>query len=539
MLVAREAEIAIGPGPKTKMFTYNGTFPGPTIEGDVGDLLIVHFYNFLPEPTIVHWHGAATPAAMDGSHVSQWPVPPLGYFRYEFRLLHASTQWYHPHVRTNVQVERGMYGALIVRDPAEDARLALPGGEAEHVLLLDDIDLDARLQIKPPYPDDLEARVLTQLNGREGDTLLVNGRPDLRHELPAGKPQRLRLINAANSRFMRLSFGDAEVWRIGGDGGLLERAQSVTSVRPFREGEPPERHRDPSRYSGLLLTPGERADVVVVPRGKTLRVDWHDYPRGRHSVSMRPDGRFEIGHSPHHMTRRALLRWPVAGESPPDAAPATWTPPERLSELEPIDIDGAESIVLTLGHTMPDETGEIAMFLHGSMHDPIPFMRLSADVAPMVHVGDTRIWEVHNTTAAAHNFHTHGWSFQAIDLTYRDLDDPAAEVTIPYAEIEDKDTILIPGRPGKQMGRSVTILRLAARFDDDGREGQVLARGKLPGDERSGGWLIHCHILEHSTNGMMSFLQVVPAGERIPPRRIEGMATTSPSPTAPMRSSPR
>jgi FtsP/CotA-like multicopper oxidase with cupredoxin domain len=57
---------------------------------------------------------------MDGSNISQKAMPPGGYFRYEFNLLEASTFWYHPHIQTNEQVEKGFYGALIVHDPNEN-----------------------------------------------------------------------------------------------------------------------------------------------------------------------------------------------------------------------------------------------------------------------------------------------------------------------------------------------------------------------------------------------------------------------------------
>jgi FtsP/CotA-like multicopper oxidase with cupredoxin domain len=69
---------------------------------------------------------------MDGSNISQKAMPPGGYFRYEFNLLEASTFRYHPNIQTNEQVEKGLYGALIVHDPNENQNLGLP--EYKHVL---------------------------------------------------------------------------------------------------------------------------------------------------------------------------------------------------------------------------------------------------------------------------------------------------------------------------------------------------------------------------------------------------------------------
>ena len=54
---------------------------------------------------------------MDGTpHVTQHPVQPGGTFVYEFTPKDAGTFWFHPHVRGSEQVERGLYGVLVVED---------------------------------------------------------------------------------------------------------------------------------------------------------------------------------------------------------------------------------------------------------------------------------------------------------------------------------------------------------------------------------------------------------------------------------------
>jgi FtsP/CotA-like multicopper oxidase with cupredoxin domain len=151
-IVASVEKVQFAPGETlTEAWTYNGTIPGPTIEANVGDTLIVHFYNELPEESTIHWHGLELPANMDGSHIAQNPVPPGGYFRYEFKLLRPSLFWYHPHVRSNEQIEKGLYGALIVHDPDANAALGLP--VQEHLLVLDDILLDDDGSIAAPFPN--------------------------------------------------------------------------------------------------------------------------------------------------------------------------------------------------------------------------------------------------------------------------------------------------------------------------------------------------------------------------------------------------
>src|SRR5688500_16922574 len=65
-IVQREASAEILPGVRTPLWTYGGTFPGPTIESRRGRPVAVTHRNELPLPTVVHLHGGRTPAASDG-----------------------------------------------------------------------------------------------------------------------------------------------------------------------------------------------------------------------------------------------------------------------------------------------------------------------------------------------------------------------------------------------------------------------------------------------------------------------------------------
>ncbi len=97
-LTARVAAIEVLPGTTTPLWTYDGKLPGPVIRAKVGDQLVVHFKNELPEPTTIHWHGLRIPAAMDGvPEHSQSVVAPGGTFDYSFTLPDAGLYWYHPH----------------------------------------------------------------------------------------------------------------------------------------------------------------------------------------------------------------------------------------------------------------------------------------------------------------------------------------------------------------------------------------------------------------------------------------------------------
>src|SRR5262245_48747679 len=76
-LTARIAEVELAPGRRVQAWTYEGSLPGPLIRATVGDRVIVHFRNQLPEPTTVHWHGVRVPIGMDGvPGISQPEVKP-------------------------------------------------------------------------------------------------------------------------------------------------------------------------------------------------------------------------------------------------------------------------------------------------------------------------------------------------------------------------------------------------------------------------------------------------------------------------------
>src|SRR5215207_4453671 len=70
-LEAIESEVEIASGHRVRLWTYNRSLPGPTIEARVGDTIRVHLRNSLPEATTIHWHGLRIPAAMDGVMATQ------------------------------------------------------------------------------------------------------------------------------------------------------------------------------------------------------------------------------------------------------------------------------------------------------------------------------------------------------------------------------------------------------------------------------------------------------------------------------------
>jgi FtsP/CotA-like multicopper oxidase with cupredoxin domain len=421
-IIARIAEVEIAPGTRVRAWTYNGGIPGPLIRATVGDRLIVHFTNQLDEPTTIHWHGVRVPIEMDGvPDVSQPAVKTGESFTYDFVVRDASLYWYHPHVNSAAQAGYGLYGALLVEDPADGV------GVADQItLVLSDIGFDRSGRLEPGDSGGSAGMVF----GREGAYVLVNGKRTPVIRARAGAPQRWRIVNAAKSRFFYLDLDGQPFTMIGRDGGLQER--STTS-------------------DILLITAGERADVIVAPTGKpgtsvTLRAML--YNRGYGSVEYRTvEDLLTVEFSSEPALPKAALPVVTRTLTPPPAAGAT-----------PVEM------VLTLP---PQENGHSEFRINGA-----PYWKASPFPAS---IGQTQLWTVRNDTEWDHPYHLHGYFFMVVD-----------EKGEPVRPLAWRDTVNVPMK---------STVRLLVTFD-----------------ERPGTWMIHCHILDHAEGGLMGNVQVGGAG---------------------------
>src|SRR5256714_600641 len=353
-LEAAEIDWSFVPGSSTRAWGYNGRVPGPPIEARVGDVLEIRLTNRLSQPTNIHWHGLRIPAAMDGTEMVQRSVAPGETFVYRFRLPDAGTFWYHPHSNETVQLEMGLYGALIVRGPDE------PHLDAERIFVLDDVQLDKTGQIAK------FGGLIEHHDGREGDVRLVNGTAEPELRMAAGQIERWRFINASSARYIRLSIGGAPFKILGTDGGLIEAPVTVNDV---------------------LLATADRVDVAVGPfaEGRGLVVGALLY--FRKPIRKRNTERFasmKVGPAkPSTAVIPARLRM-IAPLAPPDAAP------NRTVEL---------GVKLSLRH------GVDFVINKERHHQDEP-----------VKAGELQVWDVVNTTLMDHPFHLHGFFFQVISV---------------------------------------------------------------------------------------------------------------------------
>jgi len=112
---------AKGNSSRAKLWGYNGSAPGPTIEAVEGDRVRIFVTNHLPEATTIHWHGLLLPSGMDGvGGLSQAHIKPGETYAYEFTLRQHGTHMYHPHADEMTQMALGMMGLFIIHPKAGD-----------------------------------------------------------------------------------------------------------------------------------------------------------------------------------------------------------------------------------------------------------------------------------------------------------------------------------------------------------------------------------------------------------------------------------
>ena len=378
-LEAGEVEWVIAPGRTVRGYGFNGQVPGPVLEAQQGVPLEIAFTNRLPEPTVIHWHGLRIPATMDGTEDVQRPVQPGETFTYRFTPPDAGTFWYHPHMNETEQLEKGLYGALLVRAADEDAagedaadKLALDG---EQILVFDDLRVDKRGRIAK------FGGLMDRHNGREGNVRLINGTSEPELTIAAGQIERWRLVNASSARYVRLSLGGHPFQIIGTDGGLIEAPVTAEEV---------------------LLPPGDRVELAVGPfeqEGEVLGIDDLPFNRGTGKKGVERFGTLRIGQR---------------------KASTAYVPP-RLREIAPLVSGEPEEASVTRTVTLgfkPSLRHGFDFVIDGEPHhhdEP-------------VNVGELQVWDVVNATQIDHPFHLHGFFFQVLAVdgkppAWRSLED--------------------------------------------------------------------------------------------------------------------
>jgi FtsP/CotA-like multicopper oxidase with cupredoxin domain len=531
--------------PESRVWGYDGTVPGPTVEAERGRRVTVDWVNELEGPlplavtiapsatdpdgvpvqcypglsggslnegvavlsghAVVHLHGGLTPASYDGWAENLVAPGQTAVFHYPMDQ-RAALLWYHDHVMgvTKYDVYAGLAGLWIIRDERE-RELGLPEGPPFEVpLLIQDRNFDAdgdggltgRLVHKTD-PEVMEAfPPFTTVNGKVWPVLDVR---------PA--TYRFRVLNGSNARTYRLVLmhdGRPELGRIrqiGTDHGLLRSAVSVPA-------------------DGLVLASAERADLIVdlsdLEPGSELTVlntasapfDGSPFPAADAESATDLDGLLPY---PEVMRVRVVagpsgqraLPPVLATDYEPPAPDALAAAPRRAIALVERELEG-EPNMLTMRELAPvedeDAEGPLVTVTDGARTTRYRTVAAHFEDAttffPML--GRYEVWQLINLTGDTHPIHLHLDPFQILSRR-------AMRHEIPPGGIEDfhlTAAVTFAGDPDDDLDHAIDdnerglkdtirvnpkeVVEIAVRFTT-----------------YSGRYMYHCHILEHEDRDMM------------------------------------
>lgn len=458
--------------PPTKIWGYDGLYPGPTIEAYKNIPTYVLWENQLPKEhflpydrtlhgtvddpevkTVVHLHGAKVESSSDG-HPEAWftrdfkivgPTFKKKVYKYE-NYQSGTTLWYHDHAmgQTRLNVYAGLVGFYILRDELEE-RLNLPNGEYEVPILIQDKSFKEDGELfypdKPPFPVDVFPSIVP---GFFGNTIVVNGKvwPYLDVE---PRKYRFRILNGSNRReyILRLSNGE-NFTQIGTDGGLIEAPVSLSSFK---------------------LMPAERIDLII---------DFSKY-KGEKITLMNDD----IS-SPDPGTNM-IMRFNVVKELNGEDDSVI---PEMLRHDHGPNIESVTQKRRVSFGAMTDHYGRPMLHIDGkSWSDP---------VIEKVGFDSVEIWNLINPMAVAHPVHIHLVQFKLLWRRAFDVD---------YYNDTGKIIFIGEEEPPKDYERG---------FKDtiDSEPGKV-TRIIMQFKGYAGDYVWHCHFLEHEDHEMMRPLKVL------------------------------
>lgn len=464
--------------PPTRLWGYNGQFPGPTFEVQRNDPIQVKWINNLPQKhllpidqsifhelggnlpevrTVTHLHGSETTSDSDG-YPEAWftngfeEVGP--FFKrkvYEYpNHQRAAALWYHDHAMgiTRLNVYAGLAGMYIIRDRKEQS-FSLPAGKYEIPLIIQDRSFqnDGSLfyPIQPNNPpENLPSPSITPFF--LGDKIVVNGKvwPYLEVE---PRKYRLRILNASNTRAYQLYLDSEQpFYQIGTDGGLLSKTIEIEKISI----EPAERIDviiDFSKYRGETITLKNDLGPNADPEDET-----DDIMQFRVRLPLSEDDRHRI---PKHLASIPSLKG------------------NKITAIRTLKLNGTT-----------DEWGRPLLLLNNKRWiDPVTELPL---------LGTTEIWSLMNITNFTHPIHIHLIQFQILDRRPFDLNLYQSNGQIVYTGEAKPPEPNERGWKDTVAAHSAEITRVIIRFAP-----------------YTGDYVWHCHILEHEDYEMMRPFTVV------------------------------
>ncbi|MGV6860723.1 MAG: multicopper oxidase domain-containing protein [Putridiphycobacter sp.] len=223
---------------------YNASIPGPVLEVNKGDTVIINFYNDSPEDHTIHLHGLDVNQANDGVPTTSFAVHSQDTATYTFVANYEGTYLYHCHVLTTLHLTMGMYGMVTVFN-SPDTTTLFSGGPSftnYYNFLTSDMDLswnNNTLSIPPLYQFYSDYFMVNGLSGNQ----LYND--NLNHvQCLSGDSTLLRLANIAYTQVKFIFPEELNAKAYLSDGRVLPQSFNCDT---------------------LIINPGERYSVLLTP----------------------------------------------------------------------------------------------------------------------------------------------------------------------------------------------------------------------------------------------------------------------------------
>jgi FtsP/CotA-like multicopper oxidase with cupredoxin domain len=492
-------------------------------------------------PTVPHVHGGRNDSAFDGNpeffFSPGWNVrgPRWVDKKYLFGGPDwndkAGMMWYHDHALgiTRLNVYAGLAGFFALRDYEDtgkpDNPLGLPSDPYELGYAIQDrMFRDTGELFYPAFPGDPfyegfitdEGAILppelfpdggpSALAEFFGDHIVVNGKIWPKASVEP-RQYRVRLLNACDSRFMRLRLkyipdGASNPEVTDPAAGLLLPFLVIGSDQSLRATA--------AEVTEVDFMPGERLDLIIdfkhVPAGSRVIVEnilgdapfGGDLPGEEDLFTDRLTDRimaFDV-ELPFDATRADTVIVDGAGLGGGLAVPDT-NIVRKLALFEGTDEFGRLQPMLGTAEPVTDATGTL---VSGAMTWGQPYTEVPG-------LGDTEIWEIYNATMDAHPIHVHLVHFEVMnregftaDMVEQPIHQPNGMSGVGF-RLENVSTDGITRGPGvtEQTRRDMVmalpgeVTRIKMTFDKPGR------------------YVWHCHILSHEDHEMMRPFHVGPA----------------------------
>lgn len=466
----------------------NGGIPAPTLEFTEGDDAEIVVKNRIPkQEASLHWHGILLPSEMDGvSYVNQAPIYSGQDHVYRFKVRQSGTYWYHSH--TDVQEQKGVYGAIVIHPAKEKIKY-----DRDLVVVLSDwsdenaTDILKNLRKDGDYylykkgtmrswagaigAKSLGNFLRNEWNRMGGmdysdvgyDAFLINGKRELQlADARPGERIRIRIINAAASTYFNVALGQAPMKVISADGvdvtpmlakellmGMAETYDVLFEVPEKKNYELRVTAQDGTGTASGWIGSGEKVSAPVKPFPDLYATMDHS-GHGGHSGHSGHEG-----HGEHSVRSEQMAHAEHAGHAG-----------HHMASLPTVDTMSVDELMAT-DKTTPPKTAkvhELKLVLGGDMSRYIWHINGKAihqDRTIEINEGDIVRITYENQTMMHHPMHLHGHFFRVIN---KHGDYSPLKHTVDVPPHGTRVTELVANEPGE--------------------------------------WMLHCHNLYHMKTGM-------------------------------------